>query len=150
MSIIGSIIGSFIRRSAAKHSLEEWQTQLAASGEAVFGRFQASSDGEKQQKFGRHIIGIERWSQSRLRVFLGEPFVAEEYDNYAPETGLTASALGQLFNETRQETIALAQKLQEAGITDAQTVPHNQIGELNARGWLAYISGHADRESRRL
>ncbi|MBE2220219.1 MAG: hypothetical protein IAF02_01685 [Anaerolineae bacterium] len=150
MSLIGSIFHKFSERAGQKHTLAEWQTVLQASGAVVNGRFQASTDTDKHHNTGRHIIGIERWGQSRLRVFLGEKLVMDEYDEYRPAADLDMDALRKIFSETRQETIALTANIQEAGISPAQTVAHNDMGNLTVRGWLAYLNGHASRESGRL
>lgn len=34
--------------------------------------------------------------------------------------------------------------------SEIHTVPHNDMGALTLRGWLAYLNGHAIRESGRL
>jgi hypothetical protein len=60
------------------------------------------------------------------------------------------AALAAAFTETRQETVVLAAKLQEAGVGDSQTVAHNDMDGLTARAWLAYLNIHATRESGRL
>ncbi len=98
----------------------------------------------------RHIIGIERWSQSRLRLFLGGELVMDEYDTYQPAADLDMAALTEQFVETRRVTVELAQKISDAGVTDDQTVLHNDMGDVSARTWLAYIRGHAQQESKRL
>jgi hypothetical protein len=150
MSMIGSIFRRFSERAGQKLTLAEWQTELVKSGEGVNGRFKASTDTSKHHSTGRHIIGIERWGQSRLRVFLGEKLVMDEYDDYRPAADLDMAALGAAFSETRQETVALAAKIEEASVSVTQTVAHNDMGDLTVRGWLAYLNGHASRESGRL
>lgn len=150
MSFIGSIFRKFTERSGQKHTVSEWQSVLQKSGEVVNGRFQNSADTEKHHNIGRHIIGIERWGQSRLRVFLGGKLVMDEYDFYRPAVDLDMAALGTTFRETRRETVTLAAKIQEAAIDDTKTVPHNDMGDLTVRGWLAYLDTHASRESGRL
>lgn len=150
MSIIGTLFRKFTERSGQKLTLAEWQTELVKSGEVINGRFQSSTDTDKHHNIGRHIIGIERWGQSRLRVFIGEKLVMEEYDGYQPAAELDMSNLSTLFAETRQETVALLTTLREANISETETVPHNDMGDLTVRGWVAYLNGHASRESGRL
>jgi uncharacterized damage-inducible protein DinB len=150
MNLIGSIIGNFIRRSARKHSVEEWQAKLVESEALVFGRIETSQNSEKNQTLSRHVIGIERWAQSRLNVFLGANLQRGEYDAYQPAAGTDVAALSQAFQDTRQATVALVKQIQQAGVGDTQTVLHNQLGEFTVRDWLVYIDGHATRESGRL
>ena len=149
MSFIGRIIGLYMKREGRKHPLSEWPGLLAASQQTMVDSIQAASDTEKNQSVARHFIGIERWSQSRLRVFLGGELVMDEYDAYQPTADLDMAALADQFVETRQETVGLAQELCDAGITDDQTVPHNDMGDVSARTWLAYIRGHAQQEAKR-
>jgi hypothetical protein len=150
MSIIGSIFRRFTELSGQKLKLAEWPDELEKSGEVVNGRFQASTGTNKHHSTGRHIIGIERWGQSRLRVFLGEKLVMDEYDGHQPATDLDMAALADAFTETRQATVALAAQLHEASLSETKTVPHNDMGDLTVRGWLAYLNTHASRESGRL
>jgi hypothetical protein len=98
----------------------------------------------------RHITGIERWSQNRLRCFLGTAYARDEYDSYQPGPALDLSGQIAAFQETRQETLALARQLQEAGVPDTATVAHNDFGPLTARGWLSYMTTHASRESTKI
>lgn len=150
MSIIGSWVGRWTERSGRKFSLLEMMAKLESSGEKVHGRFQSANDNEKHREAGRHIIGIERWSQSRLRVVLGTPLTMDEYDSYQPGKELDMAALSQLFGETRQESLSIARQIQESGVAPTKTVPHNELGELSVSGWLFYIENHAWRESVRL
>ncbi len=150
MSFIGKIIGLYMKRDGRKYPLSEWPGLLAASQQTMVDSIQAASDTEKNQSVVRHLIGIERWSQSRLRVFLGGELVMDEYDGYQPAADLDMAALADQFVETRQATVGLAQELSDAGITDDQTVPHNDMGDVSARTWLAYIRGHGQQEAKRL
>jgi hypothetical protein len=96
-----------------------------------------------------HVVGIERWGQRRLQVALGEPLLMDEYDNYRPARDLDWQGLQAEFQATRRETIALAQRLEQAG-AEATRVNHNSFGDLSVRGWLYYLGRHADLESRRI
>ncbi len=150
MSFIGMIIRKVLQREARKYPLADWPGVLAATQPKVTGRFEAGADSAENQETGRHIIGIERWSQSRLRVFLGGELVMDEYNAYEPASDLNMAALAQAFEEARQTSVELANQIVAAGIGDEKTVPHNDMGDLNASTWLAYISGHALRESGRI
>jgi len=94
----------------------------------------------------RHIIGIERWGQRRLQVFLGEPFMLDGHKPYKPAEDLSWQALLDAFKETRAETLALAERL--SGADPASTVEHNQFGPFHAKGWLRYLNTHAWTEAK--
>ncbi|MBL8162574.1 MAG: DinB family protein [Anaerolineae bacterium] len=93
-----------------------------------------------------HIVGIERWGQRRLSVFLGEPFVDEEYNIHRPPREASWSELRAQFHETRAQTLVLIDRIAAADPRD-QRVLHNQWGLLSARGWLNYLNVHARGES---
>lgn len=135
-------------RPAQKKSIEELRTLLQESHRAALQTIEEAPDTDENREILRHVIGIERWGQRRLRVALGEPPIMDEYDAYRPTEDSGMPALRDAFDETRQETIALTHELARAnGIT---TVRHNQWGELAVRGWLNYLNGHAQRDIKRL
>jgi hypothetical protein len=150
MSWLGTLIRKFTERQARKYGVAGIVANMEKSGAKVHGRMETAVNDDKHREAARHIIGIERWSQSRLRVALGKPLVMDEYDDYRPEAHLDMVALAQTFAQTRQESLALAEQLQTANIPASQTIPHNQLGDLTVQGWLYYIENHAARESFRL
>ncbi|GIK55283.1 MAG: hypothetical protein BroJett015_09460 [Chloroflexota bacterium] len=147
MGMIGSVMRWFTERMGRNYTLVQLAEKLEKSGQTVHGRMESTSNSESHRKAARHIIGIERWSQSRLRVALGDPLTLDEYDGYCPDAQLDMAALARAFAETRQESIQLAQQLEAAGVSPIQTVRHNELGDLTIRGWLVYIGNHAWRES---
>ena len=153
-AIFHGVAGLIIERPARNKSLEQWCGALTESGGAIEQRAAAAKDPFKAQDVLRHITGIERWSQSRLRVFLGAPYVRDEYDGYQPGAELDLKGQIAAFHETRAETVELAGQLQAAsnaaGSALPPTVEHNDFGPLSARGWLAYIDSHANREITRI
>lgn len=150
MGLIDRIFRSLTERAAKKHTLGQWPGILAQSGAMVDNRFTSAKETASNVNTGAHVIGIERWGQSRLRVFLGDELVMDEYDGYRPPAEDGVAAMIPLFEETRAETIRLAEALAEADIPDTQSVPHNCMGGLTTRGWLAYLDSHATRESSRM
>jgi len=100
---------------------------------------------ERNYKRLNHIIGIERWGQQRLKVALGTPFVMDEYDGYRPPFGLSWNELQDMFNQTRLDTLALANRLNEQGAVQ-KTVFHNTFGEISTTHWLYYLRVHANSE----
>ncbi len=154
MSIIGRVIGRVLRpiieRQAKGRSVHEFMGSLERSGEEVAKRLRDAPDTPHNREVANHVVGIERWGQRRLRVALGEPPLLDSYRSYRLPEGVNLEALRSAFTDTRRDTVELAREL---GFTDpkAQTkVRHNDLGELSIGGWLAYLEGHAKRESTRL
>lgn len=139
-----------IERPAKNKSLEQWRDQLSKTGVKIEQRAAAVPDSAKARNVMRHITGIERWGQSRLRVFLGAPYVRDEYDTYRPDATLNLKEQIAAFHETRAETIELVRRLEAAGSALPAAVEHNDFGPLSARGWLAYLNSHASREITRI
>ena len=129
--------GIFVEGPAKKKSYAQWVAALDATGQAIDRQAAATGDPVKARKLLRHISGIERWGQSRLRVFLGAPFVRDEYDGYQPGATLSLDEQSAFWRATREKTIALAQTLAAAKIADAATVVHNDLGPLTARAGCA-------------
>lgn len=128
-----------------------WQSQIAGletSGAGIQARCAKASGREGDLDQLRHIIGIERWGQSRLRTILGAPLTTDEYDGYRPEDIGDWPSLTAAFVATRAATVALAHELQAAGVDRTRMVPHNQLGALSVGGWLQYLRMHAGLESR--
>lgn len=150
MSVVGSILRALTERQARGKSYADFQRALQSTGTTVHERFRASADSPAHRQAGRHIIGIEAWSQSRLRVALGAPLQMDEYDGYAPPETQELAALAETFAGTRAATAQLVSELEAASVPLTRKVPHNDLGELSVAGWLSYIIAHAGRESRRL
>lgn len=129
-----------------KRGLGELADQLKANGEKLHGKMQQLPDKDFNRALLRHIIGIERWGQNRLRVGLGEPLVNDEYDNYRPNKETPWEKLHTEFCTTRQTTVALAHDLEEVKADLKRSIPHNAFGELTLRGWLRYLNLHANLE----
>ena len=153
-ALFQGVASLIIERPAKNKSLAQWRETLAANGAAIEQRAAAATDAAKAQNVLRHITGIERWGQNRLRVFLGAPYVRDEYDGYRP--GETLDLKGQIaaFHETRAETVELVRQVQAELQADGSALPaaveHNDFGPLSARGWVAYLDSHANRESTRI
>lgn len=138
----------YFDKPALKRTLAEHATAVRRSGEELSARLSASRGDAAWKARLRHVIGIERWGQARLRVFLGEPFVAGGHRPYLPPDDASWEQLVRDFAAMRAETVAIAERLAAAAPTRA--VNHNQLGDLTAHGWLRYLDGHARRELRRL
>ena len=154
MSVIGRVIGGILRpileRQAKGRSAQGFADALERSGVAVQKRLENAPDTPRNREVANHIVGIERWGQRRLRVALGEPLVIDPYRGYRLPEGTDYGALQSAFGDTRRDTVQLAREL---GFSDPKLqvkVRHNDLGELSVGGWLAYLEGHAQRESTRL
>lgn len=147
MSLVGKIIHFVIEKQAAKKTLSELQSNLRASASIVAERMRSAADTPTNRGQASHLTGIERWAQPRLRVFLGDKLVQDEYDSYRPSADLNMAAQAKAFSDTRAATLELIAALQKAGAPGAQTTPHNDIGQLSLRGWLMYLENHSKSES---
>lgn len=148
-SVMQAAAGVFIERPGRARSLDQWRTALTSSGAVIDERAASARDPVKASIVLRHISGIERWGQQRLRVFLGNSLLMDEYDGYRPGTDLSLDEQREFLREIRAETVALVEALQSA--THAtETVPHNDYGPLTVHGWLRYLDIHANLESKKI
>jgi len=149
-SIMQTVAAAFLEGPGKARSFDTWVTELEKSGAAIDQRMAKTKNSEFAGALLRHITGIERWGQNRLRVFLGAPFVRDEYEGYRPGKELGLDGQRAALRETRGETIELVRQLQQANVPDSATVAHNDFGPLSARGWLRYLNAHATLESQKL
>lgn len=144
--VTGFVAGLLLERPVAGKSYADMAQQLEEAGQSIHTRLSGKNYTEFNHRVLSHIIGIERWGQSRLRVFLGNPFVQDEYNGYRPARDVPWDDLIGLFSATRSQTVSLARALDDALIAPDKTVLHNQLGPLSARAWLRYLQTHASRE----
>lgn len=144
------IVRLVVERPAKQRSTADWSEKLAASGAELKTRIAAGADTPANCRQLRHIIGLERWGQRRMRVALGEPFINDEMDEYQPPVDLSLPELIDVFLNTRDETVRLARRCAADPRAEAALVRHNQLGPLSIRGWLRYLDLHATLEARRL
>jgi hypothetical protein len=147
MTILGWILRRRSERRAKGLSYPELKQVLENSQPIVSERFARGSDSGTNLERARHITGIERWGQSRLRVPLGAPLVRDEYDGYRPDDLDTMAALSQAFSSTRDDTLAILDQLQAAGVPLTTTALHNELGEITIGAWVYYLNDHGLRES---
>ncbi len=145
LEFVGKI---FFERPGSKRSFDELAQELESSGAQIEERLAGFSPAPKDRERMRHIIGIERWGQRRLRVFLGEPFVMDGHHPYKPDETLDWPALLDAFKETRAQTLAMIDTLAASNPESSDPVAHNEFGKFSARGWLKYIEGHARSEAK--
>jgi hypothetical protein len=139
-----------IDRPARKKTIDELKTQLESSAKEMSERLEKRQDSPTNRRQLCHIVGIERWGQRRLRVAIGEPFLAEEYDHYRPSLESTWSELINEWGTTRKNTLALANDLSQPSTLQDLKILHNMYGLLSINGWLRYLDVHARSEMKRI
>lgn len=149
-SIIGTLLRSFIERSARKLDWPAIESRLASNGVVIAARMNAAADTPANRKQAAHVTGIERWGQTRIGILLGKPLVLDEYDGYRPDPALVMHDQAQAFQATRAATLALLGELRAAGVPLQAVAPHNDMGDVSLAGWFAYLDGHANREAGRI
>lgn len=145
-----AVVERLLERPVQGRRYAELADELAVAGERLNVRLDRSGQGEAARRALRHIVGIERWGQRRLRVALGEPFVRDEHHPYKPPRDAGWDELCAAFHATRTETVDLARALSISPPAPEWRVEHNGLGPLSARGWLRYLQTHAELESRRI
>jgi len=148
--IRSAVTGMMFERPAQKLTIGQLGARLAQSGSDLMDQFAAAPETDANRSQLCHIIGIERWGQSRLQVALGDPLRDDEYDDYRPADDLDWDALQEMFRTTRADTLALAHRLDQAGLDTTVTVPHNQYGKLTVYAWLRYLDVHSKLEGQRI
>ncbi len=140
----------FFERPARNRTMAEIGRDLGKSGAQIMERLVHLSPRAEDLERMRHIIGIERWGQRRLRVFLGEPFEMDGHHPYKPDEAMDWPALLEEFTDTRRDTIAMIDDLVKPRAAAVSAVEHNDFGELTAKGWLMYLKGHANNEAKNI
>lgn len=150
-SLKGLVIDGILERPAGRSSFSELAISLEKAGQHLAARIDKASDSPENREVLMHIIGIERWGQNRILVALEQQqYIADEYKSYRPASDNSTIQLAKLMQQTRQRTIELAYELHKKPPHEDKTVDHNSLGPLSAKGWLRYLTHHADLESRRL
>ena len=148
-TLTGAVSGLLLERPFRNKDFAEIAQELDLAGGRLKHTFASAKDNADNRRLLSHIVGMERWGQSRLRVALGEPLTMDEYDDYRPAPETVWPGLQDAFSETRQQTVAVVQALGKANVADIK-VPHNQFGPLSVRSWLRYLDLHANLEAKKL
>ncbi|MGB1249862.1 MAG: DinB family protein [Candidatus Promineifilaceae bacterium] len=150
MSFITRIVTNLLlERPARKKDYAAFVKIYETKGRAIQDKLGGAQDNEKNNKTLSHIIGIERWGQSRLRVAMGDPFIDEEYDvRHRPARDTSWSDLKSQFAETRAGSVALIREFSAENIPASTKIAHNQFGEVSIGAWLQYLQFHASTEAR--
>lgn len=144
-------VAQVLERPAGRMSYSDLAQGLERGGVFLAQRAARAANTDANRAILTHIIGIERWGQNRLRVALGQrPFERDEHHPYKPGAGATLRELQDLLSQTRAQTVDLARQLHAQPPQDDLTIEHNGLGPLTPKGWLRYLTQHADLESRKL
>lgn len=145
------VVANVLEKPAGRSSFTDLAQGLERGGTYLMTRAEKANNTPENREVLSHIIGIERWGQSRIEVALGKhELVMDEYHGYRPAEGLSLEDLRQLLTKTRSQTVDLARQLHRHPPHDDFVVEHNGLGPLTAKGWLRYLTQHADLESRKL
>jgi hypothetical protein len=147
--LVGRVIRSHFERQARRAGVAELADRLDANGRSLAQRLAAQADGDGVRETLRHVVGIERWGQRRLRVALGDAPDPGGHRPYRPSDEASLDALRIAFATTRADTVALARTLARAEPDPDLRIAHDDLGELSVGAWLAYLDGHALIEARR-
>lgn len=151
MTILGTIFRVLmIERGAKRVSSTQLIQDLQTTAQTIDQRVAHAADTPENRQQIRHVIGMERWGQSRLQVALGDPFVQDESDRYYPAPELNLAELRETFATTRAETVRIAQQILAKGMPLTTKVLHNSMGMTSWHSWLFYLNLHADFESKRV
>jgi len=154
MSLLQKLIGAglrpYIKRRARGLTLEQVAVNLGTSRDELLPRIMRATDTPGNREALNHWVGIERWSQSRLRVALGAPLVENRYAGYRMPAASTLTELQAGFTRARGESIQLAREFARLGVDPTISVRHNDLGDLSVTEWFTYIEDHPRRESFRL
>ncbi|MEY4530456.1 MAG: hypothetical protein RLZZ156_1177 [Deinococcota bacterium] len=130
-----------------KISLSVYASKLETNGAKLEAYFAHVGDIPTSRRVLRHIVAIERWGLSRLRMLLGEkPVQLDSSKAYYPAETTAWSVLLTDFKDVRRELVALTPFLESA----KGKVAHNMMGDLSPRAWLKYLDFHANAESSRV
>lgn len=144
--LIGMMLRPRVRGKARDATLEDLIARMAKSRDELLPRIRRAKDTAGNREALNHFVGIERWSQSRIRVAQGAPFELDSYHGYRLPESASLAELQDAFAETREGSIALARELQAADVDVEQKVRHNDLGELSVLEWFAYLDDHSRRE----
>ncbi len=154
MSLLQKLIGAGLRphvkRRARGVTLEQAAVNLEKSRDELRPRIMNATDTPGNREALNHWIGIERWSQNRLRVAQGAPFVEDRYRGYRMAEGSSLTDLQAQFFAVRDDSIGMAHELARTGVAPTLTIKHNDLGELTVVEWLTYMEDHPRREIIRL
>jgi hypothetical protein len=149
-NLLDSLKHLFRQPSADAQTLAQLADHLEENANPLAKHLRTARDSDANRAQLSRVIGVERWGQACLKVFLGEALVDDTPDAHRPLDHLDWDMLTAQFWATRKDTVALARQLAEADIDDSATVPHPDLGAMTARAWLDYLYSNARKNIRRI
>lgn len=150
MNPVSIIFRTVFQLQTINKSLDDLIQGAREGGATIDSHLADKPDTPKNREQMRHVIGIERWGQRRLKTMLGEPPLQDEYDGYQPSPELDLGALRDAFSATRAETLAIVDQIQKKGVAESGRAYHNGMGDVSLKLWLRYLTMHANFESKRV
>lgn len=136
-------------RQSKNQTYHTYRQRFEESSAKIQNLIDNAQDTDKSRWELTHVIGMERWMQSRMKVALGEPFTLDEYDGYRPPLAAPWQDLKQAFVTTRQDSCDLSAEFADKNVDGSQKIMHNQFGDLSLKAWMEYAlfhsKGHAGR-----
>jgi hypothetical protein len=149
MNLVRFIFRTVFQLQVRNKSLPDLIRAAEESGKTITAYLADKADTPKNRQQLRHIIGIERWGQRRLKTLLGEPPLQDEYERYQPAETLDFKTLANEFAQTRHATVDLLRVLQQNGAATG-TAYHNAMGDVPITIWTRYLTTHAEFERKRI
>lgn len=150
MNPVSFIFRSVFQLQTINKSLDDVIQSAKESRQTIDEHLAGKPDTPQNREQMRHVIGIERWGQRRLKTMLGEPPVQDEYDGYQPSAELALDALRAEFHATRTETLSIVDDIKKKGVAETAKANHNGMGDVSLKLWLRYLTMHANFESKRV
>jgi len=150
MNPISFIFRSIFQLQTINKSLPDLIRGAEEGGQTLAAHLEGKPDTPANRQQMRHLIGIERWGQRRLKTMLGEPPIQDEYEGYQPAETLDLAALRTEFSATRAETLNIVNAIKAKGIAETAKAYHNGMGDVSLNLWIRYLTMHANFEGKRV
>lgn len=149
-TILHAVAGLMFERPTRGLDHARLRARIVASQAPFQALIAAKGDTTENRTMLAHIIGVERWSQARVRQLLQTGVVFDEMDEYVPSAAQPYADLVALAGATRQVSVETLDALAAAGVPVTQTIAHNQFGALSVGGWSQYFVMHANLEAKKM
>ena len=140
----------FFERKTVGKNYTDYRQLFGESSSFIQELIDRAEDNWKSRWELLHIIGMERWMQSRMKVALGAPYIQEEYDGYRPPEDMAWSDLKQTFIAVREASCDLCTEFDAKSVDARQKINHNQAGPMSVKAWMEYLLRHGDNHAKRM
>lgn len=139
-----------LERKVRGKSYQQYQQMLQESSSFIQNQISRADENMKSRHALIHIIGLERWIQSRMMVALGSPFIQDESDRYLPPEDTSWIQLSQTFIDVRNDSIDLIAKIAAKDVDPTSKIDHNAVGPLSVRAWMEYVVDHGNKHAEQM